>query len=1091
MPRIFVTSDFLMTSEKEQFSNRRWLRDILARPIKRATDNDLQSFFSSVSLAGAFSRDQFFRMSGIEADLKKTQFWFDLMEISDESIEYLGKFLDRDDLLVGYELSEQTRFVLRRLGVHYIDIWLHPVRFMDDILFAFKSSHQDINARLMKFDVPEDLMYLYADRIKIQTYKGWRRVEAKVKAKSALFVGQMMNDKSVCLDGHMLSVLDFKDRFEAVAAQHECVYYSRHPYLKKGDEEILEYLDSIPNVQMASEPSYRMLASERIKLVFGVSSSVIQEAKYFGKKHEFLFQPVLTYGRPEAHENSATVLQDFVSPHFWSDVLKPVMHTKPCPEISFLDGKDKVRDMLGFYWSYPDIDKIENLRNTVKGLMKSLPRPASKVPSSNVRSLNPPKQTPTTGFALTKRDIDNLFGKIRRHDVVSFDIFDTLVERVIDKPNDLHPLMQPKVNELLGDKLPDFPAARAAARDQAAEFAVEEEILLKDRYDALERENKLPEGSGEKLMQIEQEFERAVCRTRWIGKTALEMAKSAGKRIILISDIFFDREFVEELLETSGISGWDQIYLSSEEGLLKHSGRLFDHVLKSEGVDPRKILHIGDNAHSDIRQGEAAGIDTFHIPDKAELTARLSDVMKHYDRVSAPDVRSVLKGTIGHKLTSQALPVGPGHSGGSAELFGYSIVGPIMYGFAHWIMSQAAEKGLTDIYFLARDGEIAKRCFDIMGRNLDGPRTHYLLCSRRAVSVASIFEKTDIIRQLERNFTPCSLRLLLENRFGVDVDDLPVEVFEAHGYKSAEDRADWKVSEDRLRAFFSDERVASLIVQNARTERRLLTEHYRSSGLGDPIRRVGFVDIGHSGSLQAAICSLMNLNGTHGMYFATKEDLQQTIGASQTAAGYCVNHIAENDHSTPYQRYLLMFELLFQNKSGSFVRFNQVGDTVQGEFLDLAGEERRITFIETVHDSVCKFCCDFSQACEDLGVEPNISGQEIVTPYFGMLRSPWENDARLFEGIGFENRFSARDLRWIIPPALEKSTEGYWNEGTKVLRSEDDGFIPANRAINKAIFWAARRLTKNERKLTKLERDPRRFFEESKFAVLRPVARLL
>ncbi len=42
---IYVCSDFLATKEKEQFSNRRWLIDVLMRPILLSTGIKIQSFF--------------------------------------------------------------------------------------------------------------------------------------------------------------------------------------------------------------------------------------------------------------------------------------------------------------------------------------------------------------------------------------------------------------------------------------------------------------------------------------------------------------------------------------------------------------------------------------------------------------------------------------------------------------------------------------------------------------------------------------------------------------------------------------------------------------------------------------------------------------------------------------------------------------------------------------------------------------------------------------------------------------------------------------------------------------------------------------
>jgi len=78
----------------------------------------------------------------------------------------------------------------------------------------------------------------------------------------------------------------------------------------------MAYLKSIKNLEMAKEPVYRMLPNNKIRTVFGLSSSVIVEVKYFGKNTEFMYRPVLTFGQPDDPASYARIFQDFISPHF-------------------------------------------------------------------------------------------------------------------------------------------------------------------------------------------------------------------------------------------------------------------------------------------------------------------------------------------------------------------------------------------------------------------------------------------------------------------------------------------------------------------------------------------------------------------------------------------------------------------------------------------------------------------------------------------------------------------------------------------------------------------------------------------------------
>lgn len=1083
--RILIASDFLMTKEKEQFLNRRWMRDLLSRPIERATGLMPVTLASSRSDAKLINRTDFFAASDIQVDLDETQFWFDASRITDASLELLAPFVSPNDLVIGYELSEQTRSVLDRMGVQWIDLWLHPVRFMDDVLFCFNAKSEGVRALLFERDVPAELMGLYADRIKVQTYKGWRRVEADVLPKSALFVGQMLNDKSVLCDGRMLSVLDFKDQFEQIAAEHSRVYYSRHPYMKQGDAKILKWISTLPNVALTNEASYRLLSSDRIRTVFSLSSSVVEEARFFGKNAFHLYRPVVRFGDPRDPMSGASILHDFVSPRFWADILAPLLPTDSrAPHVAFTDPKDKIRDMLGFFWSYHDIDKTENMRRRLTDMTDILrPKPAL-APVAKVAP-TPVFEAPK-GFMATSGQIKGLKDLIAGHDVISFDVFDTLVERVVDAPNDLFAILAPRIEAEIGNPFPDFAEARRKARDLAIGAAKGEEVLLKDRYEALAAHCGMDATSARKMLEIELDGERCICRPRDAGLLALRYALEKKRRVILVSDIFFDRAFVEELLRQTGVTGWHRLYLSSEEGLVKHTGRLFDVVLKEEKTPSDRILHIGDNAKADIEMAKSRGLSTFHLEDKSRISARLGKTMKAFETIADVSTRSLVKGLVARKLAAPADGPKIGATSGRADVLGYALMGPAFAGFATWIKEQASARNITDIFFLARDGDIAKRCYDIVTAGREAPRSHYIMASRRALGVSSLYEAEDLQRLLERNFTPSPIGVLIANRFGICPASLPVGVFADHGFGSPAGLADWRTNKKGIKAFFADERIVGPVLANSTEERNLLLRAYRDMGLHQGARNVAFVDIGHSGSLQAAICKLLGLEATTGLYFATKEDAGITVGKGHEAIGYVVNGYRDANRQDLYRKHILMYELMFQNTEGSFLRYHEKGGALLAETVNVSGEERRIAMIKDVHEEACRFTADLHEVVRDLGLEIRISGREAISAMSEMLSAPYPQDANLFKGIYFENRYSARDMTWILPPKGQ-SGKAVWLEGASALAAAREKQLKATNLL----FSLVRMMTPIGPKREKLERDPKRFFSESRYSFLRPLAHLV
>lgn len=357
--RILITSDFLATHERSQAWNRTWVSLLLARPMSMASGVVVEAF-DPLRRSPAFERGVFFPLAGLRIDPDLPHVDFDFRDISDSALEYLASHLDSNTLVVGYELSAPTRGILTRLGVTYIDMWLHPVRFMDDVLFAFSSNNPEIHAALASFGLDEYAFFQAADLIRAHVGRRTWLHPLRIAENSALFVGQQMSDKSVMHQGRMLNLLDFKDRFEDFRKTYRCVYYSRHPRFMRGDREVLRYVRSRPFARAVRYPTYYMLSDQRIEKVASISSSVVHEAKYFGKQAEWWFRPPIPIGGN--YPEYVGVFLEWVGPHFWSAVLRPLMDTKPCARTVYLEPRNKVRDMMDSYWGYAHIDRSEAFR---------------------------------------------------------------------------------------------------------------------------------------------------------------------------------------------------------------------------------------------------------------------------------------------------------------------------------------------------------------------------------------------------------------------------------------------------------------------------------------------------------------------------------------------------------------------------------------------------------------------------------------------------------------------------------------------------------------------------------------------------------
>lgn len=1022
---IAICSDPLMTSELEQVSNRRWLFDILEYPLRESTGIEPQTFYSSVVDPSKLNRQEFFALSGIVLEPKEAQFWYDDRQITQASLDYLRRFITPDMLLIGYELSEQTRRLLTRIGVTYIDVWLHPIRYIDDILFAFASNHSFVHKALHDFDLDEQHYYLYASRLKVQAYKGYDRPEVSAPPGSALFVGQLMNDKSVIENGRPKSLLDYRDSFADLVRNSERVFYSRHPYLRSGDEQILRFALGFPNVVLAKHPSYHYLANTNIDRVMTISSSVGLEAKYFGKQVDLLYRPIIPLGGgPESY---ASIYQDFVSPHFWARALSSLMPTNMALRpVTYLDRRDKLRDMLAFYWNYQHVDKLEALRQdflSLKGpdLRRSLP---SVVRQKDRASL----------------DINAIFKEFdaatKTVSVVSFDLFDTLVTRHAAEASRVPELIDLEaIGRKLGHRIErsTFLAARSAARSKfvsSHKAKISQEVLLIDRYAIVAKQLGLPSEAAKLFEEAEEAADLAILVPSKLGCELLRRALEAGKRVCITSDTYYRLEVIEALLGQNGIKDYEKLFLSSVVGLTKYSGDMFDYIATDFGCEPGDILHVGDNATSDSENARARGLKSLRVPsiqeiaEKSTYPANLS--------LGDPILDIVGRGLIRNRLYQMPDTVNQNSmTAGDPYKLGYALFGPVVLGFAKWVLDRARERGVRRLLFLARDGHVVHRACEIIARFVPGaPQLEYVYASRRGTSVPLLRYERDVLQLLETSFSPVALSDLLEFRFGLPKEDISIDVLRTAGFETAKD----VVRQEDKAKLESLLRVLMPQVLAVAAEERRIYKAYLASKVGH--ERTAVVDIGHRGSLQGRLSELLQTPDLGGFYFATHAEIKERLEPAQFYDSFLVHELPPDDNHE-YNQFILNFEFLFLNSEGSFVRMIEQNE----EFVPVLradDHKARREMAERVHSGALNFVQDVTATAgwwlKDMQCQPRL----LADPIYHMFKNPTPLDAGLFEGMILENSYSGRSAQYIIspPPATPCSTRepSLWTIGAATLQ---------------------------------------------------------
>ena len=132
----------------------------------------------------------------------------------------------------------------------------------------------------------------------------------------------------------------------------------------------------------------------------------------------------------------------------------------------------------------------------------------------------------------------NLFNKVKDYKAVSFDIFDTLLKRKVNKPEDVFQLMQLNIEE----KIPDFKNKRIKAEEKARLINNPREITLDDIYDNFVE---LDERQRDYFKKLELKFEKTVLVP---NKPIVDLFNECirnNKAVFIISDMYLPLVFIK------------------------------------------------------------------------------------------------------------------------------------------------------------------------------------------------------------------------------------------------------------------------------------------------------------------------------------------------------------------------------------------------------------------------------------------------------------------------------------------------------------------------------------------------------------------
>lgn len=431
----------------------------------------------------------------------------------------------------------------------------------------------------------------------------------------------------------------------------------------------------------------------------------------------------------------------------------------------------------------------------------------------------------------------------KNYDVISFDIFDTLITRMVYEPDDVFRLMERKIQSIYGRNV-DY----LSVRKEAERIAWEEKgdfCNIHHIYEKLPSVSDFTEQESEELKQMEINLEYELCIPRKDVLDLFNRLIEGEKKIILISDMYLTAPIITRMLEKCGYKGYTELWVSCEKGKRKDRDTIWDDFLAQYGE--YKTIHIGDNPHSDCQIIGDRRRDYLLLLSSIDQF-RFSKQYEKYERfVNTTVENSIMLGYMVNRCLYNS-PFDLNEQGVSKvktiESVSQGIFAPVLLKYIDYLHRTSRQD--TKLLFLSREGYFLEKLYEKYCETFHRkPLEHiYFLTSRRATSVAQIERFSDIKDLFKTKYTG-KLSTLLNERFGLEnVREIRDEKIE--------------LPKDTAKVMKSLVEYIPDILEEAEKEKSLYIQ-YITQTLGENIdwEKVTLVDVGYSGTIQYYLMKIL------------------------------------------------------------------------------------------------------------------------------------------------------------------------------------------------------------------------------------------
>lgn len=563
-----------------------------------------------------------------------------------------------------------------------------------------------------------------------------------------------------------------------------------------------------------------------------------------------------------------------------------------------------------------------------------------------------------------------IIAKISRFSVVSFDIFDTLVNRNVVSPQDVFALAAKKCFDE-SSEIHEFQIARIEAEHKARkELSNTEEVSLDKIYEYLDKKF---EKVKELLKQAEIDSEIEISYANPVVKEVYDWCLEHNKKIVLISDMYLDKLVIERILDKCDYNNYSAVYISSEIGLLKATSNLFSYVKKKLNLENNKWIHIGDSFKGDYLGARKNKISAIKIATNPSRTCYIKAVVKKF------------------KLWRKIDSIFSGHMKGTESLYykyGMEVLAPLLYVYSVWLHRESEKKQLRKLFFLARDGYLLQKVYQIIHKDKAIPN-EYLYVSRRALRIPAFYTCNELAEYI--TFIPKNKFLSRDevfDIFGLDSDDN--YLWKEAGYDEDDLIFTNSIIEDnRFNVFYKKIESKSKVV--AKESYEMFVDYLKNN---DFWGNVGIVDVGWAGTIQkclSRITDTMNEKiNIFGFYVGLTKDAESSINGKGFIPAFYQPQVATAG----------LFEYPFLAHEGSLKRLVRMNGVIMPETCayEYNNDEQNKYYINEIQNGVLDGVelLNKSMVMEDVA-----TADEVYKALFRITKKPTLKESVIFGDMLF------------------------------------------------------------------------------------------